>query len=157
VPQVLDAKTSCPLSKHRCIMILINDTIAIAEKDLEERFIRGMGPGGQNARNEETAVQLRYDVTRSSLPVEVKLRLLALAGRRIDAEGVLIVESRAHRSQAANREAAHQRLLVLLRRAALVPAPRRATHPRRTDREMRLTAKRLRAAAKELRSRPPED
>ena len=138
-------------------MISINDTIAIAENDIEERFIRAKGPGGQNARNEETAVQLRYDVNRSSLPPEVKLRLLALAGRHMNAEGVLLVESRAHRSQAANREAAHERLLVLLRRAALIPAPRRATVPRRTDREMRLTAKHLRAAAKELRSRPPED
>ena len=138
-------------------MISINDTLAIAENDIEERFIRAKGPGGQNARNEETAVQLRYDVTRSSLPPEVKLRLLALAGRHIDAEGVLRVESRAHRSQAANREAAHQRLLVLLRRAALIPAPRLATRPRRADRETRLTAKHLRAAAKELRSRPTED
>jgi ribosome-associated protein len=138
-------------------MISINGTIAIAENDIEERFIRAKGPGGQNVRNEETAVQLRYDVTRSSLPPEVKLRLLALAGRHIDADGVLRVESRAHRSQAANREAAHKRLLVLLRRAALIPTPRRGTHPRRADRETRLTAKHLRAAAKELRSRPAED
>jgi len=138
-------------------MISINETIAIAEGDIEERYIRAKGPGGQNARNDETAVQLRYDVTRSSLPPEVKLRLLALAGRHVDAEGVLRVESRAHRSQAANREAAHQRLLALLRRAVVLPAPRRATHPRRTDRETRLTAKHLRAAAKVLRSKPAED
>jgi len=138
-------------------MISINGTIAIAENDIEERFIRAKGPGGQNARNEETAVQLRYDVTRSSLPPDVKLRLLALGGRHIDADGVLRVESRAHRSQAANREAAHKRLLALLRRAALIPAPRRATQPRRADRETRLTAKHMRAAAKELRSKPEDD
>jgi ribosome-associated protein len=121
MPQVPDAQTSRPLNK-RYTMIPINDTIAIAENDIEERFIRAKGPGGQNARNEETAVQLRYDVSRSSLPPEVKLRLL-----------------------------------VLLRRAALTPALRHATHPSRMDRETRLAAKRLRAAAKELRSKPPED
>jgi ribosome-associated protein len=137
-------------------MIRINDTIAIAEKDIEERFIRAMGPGGQNARNDETAVQLRYNVGASSLPDDVKLRLIALAGRHVNADAVLVVESRAHRSQTANREAAHGRFLALLQRAAKVPAKRRATHPRRADKETRLAGKRLHGAVKELRSRPSE-
>jgi ribosome-associated protein len=138
-------------------MIRINDTIVIDDKDVDERFVRAMGPGGQNARNDETAVQLRYDVAGSSLPDDMKLRLMALAGRHLNADGVLVVESRAHRSQAANRQAAHERLLALLQHAAQVPAERRATRPRRANRETRLTGKRLHGAVKQMRSRPREE
>ena len=138
-------------------MIHVNDTIAIAEKDVEERFMRAMGPGGQNARNDQTAVQLRYDVACSALPPEMKLRLIALAGRHLNADGVLVIDSRANRSQAENRVAARRRLLALLRRAARVPVDRRPTRPRRMDREGRLTEKKLHAAVKQLRSRPREE
>lgn len=138
-------------------MIRINDTISIPDKDVEERFTRAMGPGGQNARRDETAVQLRYDVAASALPVEMKRRLLSLAGRHMSAEGVLLVESRAYRSQATNREAARDRLLALLRRAAREPPARRPTRLRGHDKEVRLAEKKLHAAAKQQRSRPREE
>ncbi len=138
-------------------MIQITDAITIADKDFVERFIRACGPGGQNARHDETAVELRYDVARSPLPDDVKLRLLALAGRHIDSKGILVIESRACRSQAANRDAAHKRLVALLRRAAQIPVHRRPTHPRRTDREMRMAEKRIHGAVKRRRSRPREE
>ena len=87
----------------------------------------------------------------------MKLRLIALAGRHLNADGVLVIDSRANRSQAENRVAARRRLLALLRRAARVPVDRRPTRPRRMDREGRLTEKKLHAAVKQLRSRPREE
>lgn len=135
-------------------MIRITDTLAITEKDVEERFLRAMGPGGQNARNEETAVQLRYDVARSSLPPEMKRRIVALACRRLTAEGVLVIDSRAHPSQEQNRAAARQRLVELLQRAAQIPIERRTRRSGAMDTEIRMTAKKQRGAIKQLRARP---
>jgi ribosome-associated protein len=133
-------------------MLRVTDSIALDDREVEERFVRGVGPGGQNVRKEATAVELRLDIGQSPLPTDVKERLVALSGRAVTSEGVLVVLSRAHRSQAENREAARDRLIALLQRAATPLKKRRVTKPRRAVREGRLAAKRRRGAVKQARS-----
>ena len=107
-------------------MIRVTDAIVIEDRELEERFVRASGPGGQNVNKVSTAVELRFDVDASSLPPDVRQRLVALAGNRMTGEGVLLIDSREHRTQAQNRDAARARLLALLQHAARRPKTRRA-------------------------------
>ena len=134
-------------------MLQVTPSIAIREHELSERFVRASGPGGQNVNKVATAVELRFDVSASSLPDDVKRRLATLAGRKMSAEGVLQIDSREHRTQAQNRTAARERLLELLRRAAERPKRRKKTRPSETARERRLESKAARARIKSRRGR----
>jgi ribosome-associated protein len=132
-------------------VIEITGQLAIDERELEERFVRASGPGGQNVNKVATAVQLRFDIQASSLPPEIKDRLRGLAGKRVTAEDVLVIDSREHRTQVQNRDAARERLVVLLRKAAHRPKARRPTRPTAGARERRIQSKKRRAETKESR------
>ena len=131
-------------------MLQITPTIAIDDAELEERFIRSSGPGGQNVNKVATAVQLRFDVGRSrSIDAEVRERLTTIAGSRMTADGVLVIDSRAFRTQAQNREAARERLVEMVRQAAVRPKRRRKTRPSGASKLQRLDSKRRRANTKQ--------
>ena len=137
-------------------MIRITASISIGEDEVEEHFIRASGPGGQNVNKLASAVQLRFDVRRSPrLPEDVRARLERLAGRRLTREGVLVINAQRHRTQERNRADARERLVDLIRRAAVAPAPRRPTKPTAGARERRLQSKKHRASIKGLRQRKP--
>ena len=133
-------------------MIRIDHRISIDKRELEERFIRASGPGGQNVNKLATAVQLRFDVRHSpSLPAQVRTRLERLAGRRLTRDGVLVINAQRHRTQERNRQDALERLIALIQRAAVAPVPRRPTKPTAGARERRLQSKKHRGSIKDLR------
>src|SRR5436189_5218496 len=126
-------------------MIHVTNTVVLDEREIDERFVRASGPGGQNVNKVATAVELRFDVRSSSLPADVKERLIELAGHRMTMNGVLLLDSREHRTQAQNREAARARLIALLQQAARRPTIRRPTKPRAAAREKRPASKKQRS------------
>src|SRR5205085_2118917 len=137
-------------------MIRITDQIRIDESELEESFVRSSGPGGQNVNKLSTAVQLRFDVRRSpSLPNDVALRLMRLAGSRMTKDGVLVLIAQNHRTQERNRAEARDRLVALIQEAAVKPVPRRATKPTKASRQRRIEGKKRRSGIKALRRTKP--
>jgi ribosome-associated protein len=135
-------------------MLHVTDTIAIDDSELEERFVRASGPGGQNVNKVASAVELRFDASRSAaLDDEVRERLKRIAGSRMTAEGVILIDARRFRTQAKNREDARERLAELIRLALVRPKRRRKTRPTTASRERRIESKRRRAETKRGRGR----
>ncbi len=137
-------------------MIRVTPRISIDEHEVEESFVRASGPGGQNVNKLATAVQLRFNVRGSpSLPEDVRTRLERLAGARMTRDGVLVITAQRHRTQGRNREDALERLIDLIRRAAVAPRLRRPTRPSKAARERRVEAKKHRAGLKQMRRTKP--
>jgi ribosome-associated protein len=137
-------------------MIRVTDSISIDDNELTEDFVRSSGPGGQNVNKLSTAVQLRFNVRRSpSLPNDVALRLMRLAGSRLTKDGVLIISAQNHRTQERNRQDARDRLIELIRQAAVVPVKRRKTKPTRASKEKRIESKKRRSNIKGMRNTKP--
>src|SRR5438067_1867125 len=139
------------------MLIPINCHLFLDDSEIEESFVRASGPGGQNVNKVSSAVQLRFDLSRSrSLPEDVRERVARLAGHRLTRDGVIVIIAQRYRTQERNRQDALDRLVALIRRAAEPAAPRRPTRPSAAAKERRLQAKARRSAIKELRRSEPD-
>ena len=137
-------------------MLEITPSFSIDERELQFDFIRAAGPGGQNVNKVATAVQMRFDITNSSLASDIKGRLIQLAGKRVNADGVLMLEAKRFRTQEQNRADAILRFIELVRKALVKPKPRKKTKPSAASKEKRLKAKKVKGATKRLRNAPIE-
>jgi len=138
------------------MLILVTDTISLDDSELSETFVRASGPGGQNVNKVSSAVQLRFDVRQSpSLPNDVAIRLMRLAGKRLTKDGVIVIIAQSHRAQERNRADARARLFELIREAAVKPVPRRATKVPKSQKRIRVEGKKRRGHIKSLRGGKP--
>jgi len=139
-------------------MLKINAKISIPDDELHEEFLRGTGAGGQHVNKTETTVRLRFDAQSSpSLTAPVRDRLLKLAGAHATSHGEILIEAREHRSQKMNREAARERLVDLIKRAARAPKRRAKTKPTRAAKERRIKSKKAHSSIKKMRRAPSRD
>ena len=133
-------------------MLEINSDITIKTAEIRFDFVRSSGPGGQNVNKVASAAQLRFDIRNStSIPDEIKPRLIKLAGKRVNSEGILLIDARTSRSQSQNRAEALERLKTLILKALHKPKPRRKTRPTAASKEKRLRSKKMRGNLKRLR------
>ena len=138
------------------MLVPVTDAISIDDAELVENFVRSSGPGGQNVNKVSSAVQLRFDVRASpSLPNDVAIRLMRLAGKRLTKDGVIVIIAQSHRAQERNRADARERLFDLIRQAAVRPVPRRATKVPKAQKRKRIEGKKHRSAIKSLRGGKP--
>lgn len=136
-------------------MIEVADGLSLDVNELEFSFIRASGPGGQNVNKVSSAVQMRFDARRSpSLSNDVSVRLQKLAGSRLTQDGVIVITAARHRTQERNRADAIERLVELIRKAAIAPVKRRPTRPTKASKQRRLEAKTQRGGVKALRGKP---
>jgi ribosome-associated protein len=139
-------------------MIPVTETIAIDERDLTESFVQASGPGGQNVNKVATAVSLRFDLLNATgIPWAVKVRASRLAGRRLTKEGAIVITAQRHRTQERNRADAIERLVAILREAAIPPTPRIPTRPTRASKVRRVEGKVMRGGVKRGRKAPAVD
>ncbi len=137
-------------------MIEVTPHISLDDSELSETFVRSSGPGGQNVNKVSSAVQLRFDARHSpSLPNDVAIRLMKIAGKRLTKDGVIVIIAQTHRQQERNRADARERLFAMIREAAVPPVPRRATKVPKSQKKKRLEGKKHRSQIKNLRQRRP--
>lgn len=139
------------------MLIEVTDQLSIDDSAIHLDYVQASGPGGQNVNKVASAVQLRFDALTPDLPEDVRLRLMKLAARRINEQGVLIIQASRYRTQEKNRQDAIDRLVSLLQRAAQKPKVRRKTRPTLESQKRRLEAKRQRSQIKRSRSQPPPE